>query len=100
MKERDAVTEIHTEQCFRRAGRLDVSELPDGYMVTDAKTGRVHYLNPVAAIIFELCDGKQSVAKITRLLERDFSLDEAPGAQVTSCLSTLLAEGLIAPCPP
>ena len=99
MKEKNPVTKIQTEQFFRRGDRLDISELPDGYMVTDAKTGRVHYLNPVAAIIFESCDGMQSVAEVVQLLTREFSLDEAPEAQVASCLSTLLSEGLIAPCP-
>ncbi len=99
MKEKNPMTEIRNEQRFRRRSGLDISELPDGYMVTDAKTGRVHYLNPVAAIIFELSDGTQSVAAVAQLLKREFSLDEAPEAQVTSCLSTLLAQELIAPCP-
>ena len=48
--------EVSSRQRFRRANPVDISEIPDGYMVTDTKTGRVHYLNPVAAIIFELCD--------------------------------------------
>lgn len=100
MKEENEMNEINGEQCFCRGRSFDIGELPDGYMVTDTATGRVHYLNPVAAIIFEMCDGAQSVAAITQLLKREFSLDDAPGAQVTSCISTLLAEGLIAPCPP
>ena len=99
MEENDAMTGIRGEQCFCRGSGFDIGELPDGYMVTDAKTGRVHYLNPVAAIIFELCDGIQSVAAITQFLRREFSLDSAPEAQVASCLSTFLAEGLITPCP-
>ena len=99
MKEENAVIEIHSEQRFCRGDRLDIGELPDGYMVTDAKTGRVHYLNPVAAIIFELSDGTQSVTEIAHLLKREFSLGEAPEVEVASCLSTLLSEGLITPCP-
>lgn len=93
------MTKIDNGQRFCRTGNLDVSELPDGYMVTVAQTGRIHYLNPVAAIVFELCDGTQAVASITDLLQREFSLGEAPVAQVESCLATFLSEGLIAPCP-
>jgi len=46
------VTKFDNGQRFCRTGNLDVSELPDGYMVTVAQTGRIHYLNPVAAIVF------------------------------------------------
>ena len=93
------MTKIDNSQKFCRGANLEVNELPDGYMVTVAQTGRIHYLNPVAAIVFELCDGSQPVASITKRLKREFSLDETPGTQVESCLSTLLNEGLIAPCP-
>lgn len=91
--------EISKSQRYCRAGSLDISEIPDGYMVTVPKTGRVHYLNPVAAIIFELCDERHSADEIAELLGREFSLDGPPEAQVSACLATLLAEGLVAPCP-
>ena len=86
-------------QRYCRAGSLDISEIPDGYMVTVPKTGRVHYLSPVAAIIFELCDERHSADEIAELLMREFSLGGPPGAQVSACLATLVAEGLVAPCP-
>ena len=91
--------EISSLQRFRRANPVDISEIPDGYMVTDTKTGRVHYLNSVAAIIFELCDETHAASEIAELLMREFSLDNPPQVQVVSCLATLVSEGLIAPCP-
>ena len=91
--------EISKLQRFCRAAPLDISEIPDGYMVTVPKTGRVHYLNPVAAIIFELCDERHSADDMAELIRREFSLDAPPEAQVSSCLATLVAEGLVAPCP-
>ena len=91
--------EMSRLQRYSRAGTLDISEIPDGYMVTVPKTGRVHYLNPVAAIIFELCDERNSPDEIAELLRREFSLDDPPEAQVSACLATLVAEGLVAPCP-
>ena len=91
--------EMNSLQRFRRVNPLDISEIPDGYMVTDTKTGRVHYLNPVAAIIFELCDETHAAGEMAELLMREFSLDNPPQAQVASCLATLVSEGLILPCP-
>jgi hypothetical protein len=91
--------EISKLQRFRRAHPLDISEVPDGYMVTVQKTGRVHYLNLVAAIIFELCDEMHAASEMAELLKREFALDSAPHAQVASCLATLVNEGLVAPCP-
>ena len=99
MEVKNPMEEISTQQCFRRENVLDISELPDGYMVTDTKTGRVHYLNPVAAIIVELCDGKHPASEIVELLRHEFSLANAPEDQVISCLATLVSEGLVAPCP-
>lgn len=91
--------EISKLQRFCRVDLLDISEIPDGYMVTDPKTGRVHYLNPVAAIIFELCDERLAASEMADLLKREFALDSVPHAQVASCLATLVSEGLVAPCP-
>jgi hypothetical protein len=91
--------EAKEQQRFSRAVSLDISEVPDGYMVTDQKTGRVHYLNPVAAIIFELCDERHDAREMADLLMREFALDSMPHAQVASCLDTLVGEGLVSPCP-
>ena len=91
--------EISKLQRFCRAHPLDISEVPDGYMITVQKTGRVHYLNPVAAIIFELCDERHAASEMADLLKREFALDSVPHAQVASCLATLVSEGLVAPCP-
>lgn len=99
MKVKDPMEEISSQQCFRRENAVDISELPDGYMVTDTKRGRVHYLNSVAAIVFELCDGTQPAGKMVELLKREFSLASAPEDQVVSCLATLMKEGLVVPCP-
>ena len=91
--------EISKLQRFCRVGPLSISEIPDGYMVTDPKTGRVHYLNPVAAIIFELCDERHAASDMAELLKREFALDGLPDTQVASCLATLVGEGLVTPCP-
>lgn len=91
--------EISAQQRFSRATTVNIVELPDGYMVTDQKSGRVHYLNPVAAIIFELCDGAHRGHEIAELLMREFSLESTPHTQVMSCLETLVSQSLAVPCP-
>ena len=35
--------------------RLQVSEVPDGLVVYDPTSDRVHYLDPVSTVVFELC---------------------------------------------
>jgi hypothetical protein len=89
---------LHADQRFRRGKNLEISEVPDGYMVINTDTRRVHYLNMVAAVVLELCDGAHSVASIVGILRDEFDLAQAPEAPVASCLSTLQNEGLIVAC--
>ena len=83
---------------YKQVGGCEVSHIPDGYMVHQAEPEKVHYLNPTAAIVYELCDGAQSVAAIADYLQSNFSLPASPLAEVQDCIASLLAEGLIAPC--
>ena len=98
MEKIDPMGDVNTGQCYRRDSELDITEMPDGHMLTNNKSGRVHYLNPVATIVFEMCDGAHSAAAIAEFLQRGFSLDNLPIDQVNSCLSTLTDQGLIKPC--
>ncbi len=93
---RDAI--LLADQRFRRGESLEISEVPDGYMVINANTRRVHYLNTLAAVILELCDGVHTVSSIAGILRDEFDLAQAPDAPVASCLSTLRSEGLIVDC--
>ncbi len=83
---------------YKQVGGCEVSHIPDGYMVHQAEPEKVHYLNPTAAIVYELCDGAQSVTAIANFLQSNFSLPEPPVAEVQDCIASLLVEGLIAPC--
>ncbi len=84
--------------CFRKAKELDCSEMTDGYVIYDDANDRVHFLNPTAAIVFELCDGAHTAAQISRYIADAFRLAEPPQPSVEDCLSSLRAEGLIEPC--
>ncbi|MDQ2813539.1 MAG: PqqD family protein [Actinomycetota bacterium] len=74
---------------------LEVDEVEDGFVVYQADRARVHYLNPTARLILELCDGTLTSAQITGLIEEAFSLDQAPRPEVDDALAALATEGLV-----
>jgi hypothetical protein len=74
---------------------LDVNEEPEGLVVYDPSTDRVHYLNSTAAIVFTLCDGEHEVADIAAIVAAAFGLEETPLDEITACLDTLEDEGLL-----
>src|SRR5580693_5736591 len=44
-----------------------LSPVEDGYVAYDPALDRLHQLNPLAALLAELCDGSRSVAEIRTL---------------------------------
>jgi PqqD family protein of HPr-rel-A system len=74
---------------------LDVEEVEDGFVVYQPDRARVHYLNPTARLILELCDGQLTAAQIAGLVEEAYRLDAPPRREVDDALATLAAEGLI-----
>jgi hypothetical protein len=69
--------------------------LPDGSVAVRSQTNnRVHTLSPLAGLIWEFCDGKQSLAQIVDKASAEsgiaISLDQAEGL-----LNQLVAEGLL-----
>ena len=57
-----------------RHNDLVIQELEDEVLVYDLKRNQVHCLNPTAALIWEHCDGKQTVRGLARLLEQKFGV--------------------------
>jgi hypothetical protein len=53
-----------------RTEGLIVRELPDELLVYDLESHQAHCLNRTAAVVFEHCDGRRSVAQIARILRR------------------------------
>ena len=79
----------------RRAAGIELSEVTDGFLVYQPSRDRVHYLNPTAALVLEICDGSLSAAELPPFLAAAFSLAAPPRGEVASCLVKLLAEGLL-----
>lgn len=77
----------------RLAPGLDVKRRQDGIVIRDGD--RVHYLNGTAALILELCTGRNSWDEIVELVRLAYGLKMRPGSPVTRVLRELLAEGVI-----
>lgn len=88
----DTATYVQVEGC-------DAVETADGMVVYQTEIEKVHYLNPTAAIVFELCDSRQTADAMARFLQTMFELTEAPAAEVADCIRDLIGEGLIRACP-
>ena len=84
-----------TEHAPRRAEGLEPHEVDDGLVVYQAATGRVHYLNRTASLVFELCTGDHTEAEIAALVGAAWDLPEPPNEEVQGCLQQLRAEGVI-----
>jgi hypothetical protein len=74
---------------------IETNEVADGYIVYQPTADRVHYLNHTAAILLELCNGKNQVADMPELLRLAFDLSSPPVEEVRDCLDQLIKEGLI-----
>ncbi len=72
--------------------------MPDGYVIYQSDREKVHYLNPSAAMVFELCGMGKSVPEIVAFLQSEFALPEAPTADVERCIDELGSAELILPC--
>jgi hypothetical protein len=79
----------------RRADGLETHEVEDGLVVYQAATERVHYLNPTASLVFELCTGEHTEEEIGTLVGEAWDLPEPPHEAVAQCLAQLRAEGVV-----
>ena len=83
---------------FEQTPGSEVSQMPDGVVVYQTARERVHYLNPTASLVYDLCGGTESMGAISAYLQDAFSLSAPPSDEVSQCLIQLLSEGLIAQC--
>ena len=57
----------NSQKPVARQTGLVIQEMPDEILVFDLETNKAHCLNQTAAFVWKACDGKNSVAEITRL---------------------------------
>lgn len=61
----------HSQVPIARKEGLVIQEMPEEVLVYDLDTNKAHCLNQTAAFVWKSCDGKNSVADITRLAGAD-----------------------------
>src|SRR5580704_12815818 len=86
---------VDTAPVYTRIEGLDHNEVPDGYVIYDEVREKVHFLNPTAAAVLEMCDGESDLETIAAALQDAFDLPVSPKADIAACLESLLAEGLV-----
>jgi hypothetical protein len=86
---------IDASSVFASEPGVEVSEVPDGYVIYQAGRDRVHFLNPTAVAVYELCAEGMTVGEIEQYLQDKLGLQVAPGAMVEECIRQLLSEALI-----
>ncbi|HXW44720.1 MAG TPA: PqqD family protein [Streptosporangiaceae bacterium] len=82
-----------------RAAALDINPVDDGYVVYDPGADLVHYLNHTAAIVLELCTGRDTADEIAALLSGVFESVPDVHAAVIECIAQLRGLGLVQPGP-
>jgi hypothetical protein len=78
----------------QKSDGLEIDEVEDGFVIYQPHRDRVHYLNPTANLILELCDGSLTATQIAELLAQTFDMDAPPNREVEEALAKLEAEGL------
>ena len=65
---------------------LDIKAVDDGYVVYQPDRDRVHHLNPTAALVLELCNGRNLAPELPNLVQLAYGLPQPPVEQVMACL--------------
>ncbi|HEU0303125.1 MAG TPA: HPr-rel-A system PqqD family peptide chaperone [Gaiellaceae bacterium] len=82
----------------RIRGDLTLVELDQEAVVYDPLSGLVHYLNPMAALVLQLCDGTATVKETTaELAEANEVEPEAITSDVRKLMKTFRDAGLVVP---
>lgn len=74
---------------------IETNEVADGYIVYQPAKDRVHYLNHTAAMLLDLCNGRNALHDLPELMRLAFELSEPPVEEVRGSLELLLNEGLV-----
>ncbi|QCK87808.1 PqqD family protein [Phreatobacter aquaticus] len=88
------------DQVFVGEEGLELSQVPDGYVIYQVRRDRVHFLNPTAVAVYELCAEGVAIPEVERYLKDAYDLPELPVDMVRDCITMLVTEELIRPCPP
>lgn len=80
-------------EVFQVTGDLEVTQVPDGFVIYDEAGEKVHYLNPTAAVIYTVCDGKMPVSDVRAFVREAYGLEE--DAELDGFFADLEKAGLV-----
>jgi hypothetical protein len=92
------MTAFAKDAVFTVTAGLEANMVPDGCVLYDARRERVHFLNPTALLVYELCRAGLDVAAIENYVGAAYSLSDVPTDDVGACLKSLVGEGIVRPC--
>jgi hypothetical protein len=78
-----------------RTEGLEINVLDDGFVVYQKSHDRVHYLNPTAGLLLELCDGTLSEAELGERMAAAWNLPEPPHEEIMAGLKDLREQELV-----
>ncbi len=78
-----------------KIGKFEFEEASDGLVAYEGVSGNVCYLNPSAALIYSLCNGKLDMEQIASFMAKAFTLPEPPIDDVSQSLEELEKAALI-----
>jgi hypothetical protein len=79
----------------RHGDDLDISPADEGYIIYQPELDIVHFLNPTALLILELCTGENSPEQIVDLVKEAYGLSDAPVKEVHETLNQLRKDSLL-----
>jgi hypothetical protein len=85
-----------TTTCLIANPELVVNQEEDGALLFDPERGQVQVLNPTAAFLFGLLDGRRTTGDLVNCLVQEFELDDRRAAErdVEEFLAFLKGRGL------
>jgi len=81
----------------RAVEELEVTEVEDGLVIYDPGRDRVHYLDPVASVVFTLCDGARNRQHIIEATTGLFKSGDVSTPDVEACIEQLEDERILQP---
>ena len=79
----------------RRIEDFVINPADDGYIIYQPELDRLHFLNPIAVVILELCNGQNSLADIVGLVKEGFGLADEPLEPIREAVAKMKDEGLL-----
>lgn len=92
------MTKYPKDTTFAVVEGLEANQVPDGCVIYNSDAERVHFLNPTAFIVYELCAAGANLEAIENFVGAAYSLPTVPTADVENCIEQLVIEGLVRPC--